>query len=145
MAVWKKYLLEGDAGGLPTPICITLWMDVAFAAWTNMPAAETEFRAVLNTRNKVDLTLASQARIVVCQGAALPAAGAKLKVQWSTNYSTWYDLCEVTLISGTASQVAVGAWTAVGTAAGDKYIRLVGISGDGVADPNFGLITLQVK
>ena len=131
-------------GSLPTPICIELWQDAALTAWTNMPAALTEFRAILNTRTKLDLTSATQSRITVRVGVA-PVVNAKIKVQYSTDETTWVDLCSVTM-PATANKTNVGVWTAVPAGAkADVFIRLVGIDGDGAADPTFGLITLQVK
>lgn len=131
-------------GSIPTPICITLWQDAALTVWTNMPAALTEFRAILNTRTKLDLTSATNSRVTVRVGVA-PVANAKIKVQYSTDQTTWIDLCSVTM-PATADTTNVGVWTAVPAGAkADVFIRLVGIDGNGTADPTFGLITLQVK
>jgi hypothetical protein len=109
-----------------------------------MPAALTEFRAVLNTRTKLDLASANQSRLTVRQAVAA-YAGAQLKVQYSSDEATWYDLCAVAL-STVANVTLAGTWTDVpGGAKGDVCIRVAGIGGDGAADPSFGLITLQVK
>ena len=143
--------VPGDTGapganglnGFPI-LVVTLWQDAALTAWTNMPVAETEFRAILNTRTKIDLTTATESRVTVRVGAA-PAANAKIKIQYSTDESVWVDLCSVTM-PATANKTNVGVWTAVPTGAkADVFIRVVGIDGNGTADPSFGLITLQVK
>jgi polyphosphate kinase 2 (PPK2 family) len=109
-----------------------------------MPAALTEFRGVLNTRTRLDLTTATQSRVIARVGAA-PAANAKIKIQYSTDDSTWYDLCSVTM-PATANLTNVGPWTNVpADAKADVFLRVVGIDGNGTADPTFGLITLGVK
>lgn len=140
----QTWQVPAGGGTLPTPICIELWQDAALTAWTNMPAVLTEFRAILNTRTKLDLTNATYSRITVRVGVA-PAANAKIKVQYSADETTWYDFCSVTM-PATANLTNVGAWTAVNAGAkADVFIRLVGIDGNGAADPTFGLITLQIK
>lgn len=142
---------QGDAGpagsnglnGFPN-ITIPLIAPTALALWTNMPAALTEFLGQTTQRTKIDLTTATQSRITVRIGVA-PVANAKIKVQYSTDESTWVDLCSVTL-PATASKTNIGDWTAVPAGAkADVFLRLAGIDGNGVADPSFGLITLQVK
>ena len=134
---------SGGVSGFPQ-ILVTLWQDAALAAWTNMPAALTEFRAVLNIRTKLDLTLATQSRIIV-KIVVAPVANAKIKVQYSTDESVWADLCSVTM-PATANYTNVGSWTTIPAGAkADVFLRVVGIDGNGVADPTFGLITLGVK
>jgi len=129
--------------GFPN-ILVTLWQDAALTAWTNMPAAETEFRAVLNTRTKIDLTSANNSRVIVRIGTA-PVANAKIKVQYSTDDTNFSDLCSVTM-PATANKTNVGDWTAVpGGAKQDVFVRVVGVDGNGSADPTFGLITLGVN
>ena len=138
------WTVPAGGGSIPTPICITLWQDASLASWANMPAAETEFRNALNTRTKVDLTNSTQSRITVRQ-AIVAYAGSQLKVKYSTDDATWYDLCVVSL-STIANQTLAGTWTNVPAGAkADVFVRVVGIGGNGTADPSFGLITLQVK
>ena len=144
----NKLLRGAGAGVDPTeidmPSCYSLHAPYSFNAWTNMPAAETEFRGIAHIRTKVDLTNASQSRVTVRIGNA-PIANAKIKVQYSTDESTWVDLCSVTM-PATAFTTNIGAWTdAPAGAKADVFLRIVGIDGDGVVDPSFGLITLQVK
>lgn len=137
--------IAGSQGlaGFPQ-ILVTLFMDAALSAWTNMPAALTEFRSILNTRTKLDLTSSTQSRVIARVGVA-PVANAKIKVQYSTDESNWVDLCSVTM-PATANKTNVGDWTDVpGGAKADVFLRLVGIGGNSTADPTFGLITLGVK
>jgi hypothetical protein len=69
-----------------------------------------------------------------------------LNYKYSTNEAAWTDLCSVTLGTGTNATVK-GDWTNIPAAVqnSDVVIRLVGVNGDGVADPTFGLITLQIR
>ena len=136
---------HAGGGSLPTPVNLTLFAGVALKAWTNMPAAETDLFGIANLYySKVDLTNATQSRIVV-RIAVAPVVNAKIKVKYSTDGSTWYDLCSVTM-PATANNTNVGVWTNIPAGAkADVFIKVVGIDGNGTADPSFGLITLQVK
>ena len=129
---------------IPLVGVVTLLQSGAGETWFNMPAALTEFDSISHTRTKLDLTGAVDSRVVVRKGAAAVAT-AKIKVQYSSDESTWADLCEVSL-SITVDVTHVGAWTVVPSGAkADVFVRIVGIDGDGAADPTFGLITLQVR
>lgn len=138
---------HAGGGSLPAPITVLIGGIItgALTAWSNMPAAETEYTAgSTGIRSKIDLTNAVQSRITTRQGV-VAVSGAKLKWQYSTDQTTWYDLCIVNL-STSANQTLVGTWTDVPAGAkADVFIRLVGIDGNGVADPSFGLTSLQVK
>lgn len=125
------------------PMCITLFSDANASAWTNMPAALTEFLAVAVHRTRLPLYNADRARLIARQTIA-GSANAKLKVQYSMDESTWVDLCVVAV--GASTGTKTGAWTDIpATVQQDIYLRLCGIDGDGVADPAFGLIVLQLK
>jgi regulation of enolase protein 1 (concanavalin A-like superfamily) len=109
-----------------------------------MPAAVTEFLGLAIQRTKADLSVATQSRVTVRVGV-VPYANAKIKVQYSTDESAWVDLCSVTM-PATANKTNIGTWTDIPSGAkADVFLRLVGIDGNGVADPSFGLITIQVK
>jgi hypothetical protein len=131
-------------GALPTPVCITLVAVQSFT-WTNMPVALTEFMGDAYARTEVDLTSAAQSRVTVRIRATAPKANAKIIIQYSTDESAWTNLCSVTM-PATANKTNVGTWTDVPAGAkADVFIRIAGQDGDGVIDPNFSLITLQVK
>lgn len=131
-------------GTLPTPVNIPIKHIASATAWSNMPAALTEFPVAGTLRLKADLTNASQSRLIV-RVATAPAANAKIKVQYSADEAAWSDLCSVTM-PATGNKTNVGDWTDVPAGAkADTFLRLVGIDGDGVTDPTFGNITLQAK
>ena len=117
----------------------------AFAV-TNMAAALTALSA--NTRRKVDLTGATQFRVAVTQSVA-GFAGAKLRLQYSTNNSTFNQIDAGTsgdLDVGTGTGVKVGAWTdVVAGAKQDVWLQLYSVGGDGVVDPAFTEIYIQFK
>ncbi len=136
--------IQGEPGVAPAPYTLSLIAPTAFIAWTNMPATLTEFLGLAIQRTKADLSMASESRVTVRNGVA-PYANAKIKVQYSTDESAWIDLCSVTM-PATANKTNIGNWIAIPSGAkADVFIRLVGIDGNGTADPTFGLITLQVK
>lgn len=118
--------------------------DSAVSVWTNMPAAKTELFGVTTHRTKVDLTNVTGVTFVVNVQTA-GVAGSKLRVEYSTDESTWAAL----QATGNAPEVAIDA-TGVKTAAAtidagakaNVFLRVVGISGDGATDPAFGSVAL---
>lgn len=122
---------------------ITLITNHSPNAWTNMPAAATEFGSHTRTRQKVILTNAVDARLTLSVSTAGTAASI-LYVQYSPDGTTWTDLG----ISAPVNTVGdkVSAFVAVPTAAkGDVFLRIMGSGGDGVIDPIFGTIGIGVR
>lgn len=135
----------GPAG--PTFMVVTMQAQGSALAWTNQPAALTEFLGVTRHRTKVDLTNMTQVRLTVAVMTAGTAASV-LRAQYSTDGTNWSYLD-----GGTGPEIAenptglkVSSFVnlTVGAKA-DVFLRIVGLSGDGVVDPAFGLITLQFK
>lgn len=121
--------------------------------WTNMPAALTEIFAnvsgvnVPSSRVQYDLTNASQARFLVNVNT-VGAATSQLRLQYSTDQVSWNYLDGGTgyALGVNTQGLKVSGWEAITAGAlGDVYLRVVGINGDDVADPEFGLIQLQVR
>lgn len=122
-------------------------------AWTNKALALQEFLNTNQRRLTIDMTNATQFRIisdVTVQGVAASVTG----IQYSTDGgTTWRGLdngnsgsnSTVTVSDlGTGSKVS--AWTnlAIGVSA-DVLVRIAGSGGDGVADPAFSNISIQLK
>jgi hypothetical protein len=121
------------------PACVTL--STGQTTWTNQPAALTEFLGGTLYRAKCDLSLFDTARLCARVNAA-GAVNAVLGVQYSTDEVTWTTLCSVGVGS---TGTKAGAWATIPAAAqADVVLRLGGQSGDGVADPAFGLIALEM-
>ena len=125
----------------------------ASAQWTNMPAALTEiFRPTdvnsPSSRVLYDLTDAQQIRFQVSVENA-SSASAELRIQYSTDQSTWNYLDSGNTGLGQnvgSAGLKVSSWSTIASGAkGDVYLRIVGINGDGAADPRFGLIQLQAR
>ena len=99
-------------------------------------------------RIKTDLTSTTQARFFVNVITAGAGASTELRVQYSTDQAAWNYLD-----GGTGPSVAinttglrVSSWATITAGAKqDVFIRVVGINGDGVADPAFGTAELQIK
>lgn len=118
--------------------------------WTDMPSAVTEFLGSTAGRIKYDLTPFSQARLVVRMAAVAGAAGSELRVQYSTDDSTYTNYLDgstgPSTVITTNNTTFAGAWvTIVAAARADVFLRVVGAGGDGVADPVFGTVVLQVR
>ncbi len=134
-----RFPLQITPGRLPQAIPF----QVGQTMWTNMPAAETEFAGILARRMRFDLTGVNKVRISARVQTA-GAAGSVLRFQYSTDENTWADLTPNVAVDAIGTQVS--AWDYIpGAAQADVYIRLVGSGGNGVADPTFGNIYLQLR
>jgi hypothetical protein len=122
---------------------------------TDAPLAVQEFNNTVGRRIKLDLTGVTQFRITAKVNTA-GVSGHKLATQYSTDESTWKYMGSDT---ATGSAPSAGDYVTVDTtgtktssftnltanAKADVFVRLVSLDGDGVADPVFGMVTLQVK
>jgi hypothetical protein len=150
-------MAEGDAidmvesGGTLTLHSIPSQFAFATASltWTNQPSAVTELAGNTLRRRKGVLTHATQARIIVTIGGTAANTGATMAGQYSTDGTTWAYLDGATGPSvsiTTVDSLQVSSWvTLTGAAKADVFLRIVGAGGDGVIDPIFGLIELQVR
>lgn len=119
------------------------------AAWTNMPAAETEFGGQ-QRRLIADLDQYEEVRIIVNKNAVAGAASSQLRGQYSTDSGGSWNAFDgatgpavaVNFVSGVASS---GWVTMAGAAQADVQIRIVGIDGDGALDPSFSIIALEFR
>jgi hypothetical protein len=141
--------LTGAGAATPEtlPLLSENWGSFGNPAWTNQPAGLTELFGTTVGRLKADLTATAQVRLIA-NVATAGAAGAAIRAQHSTDQSSWNYLDGATGPSvgvGTTG-LKVSAWVNVtGAAKADVFIRVVGISGDGTADPAFGNVLLQVR
>lgn len=129
-------------------INITFHAGDSAVSWSSQPVALTEFLGDIIHRLKIDLTnLFTQARLIV-NVAAAGATNAELRVQYSTDQSSWYYLDDLAgprvSLKGTGIKVSDWITLTIGAKA-DVFLRLVGIDGNDVANPAFGLIAVQVR
>ena len=132
------------------PVVVSFVDDVTAAAWTNQPSSLTELLGTTTNRTKYDLTNVTQARIVVNLSAVSASSGAELRVQYSTDQSTWNYLD-----GGTGPSVNVGSGSAglkvssfvnlVVGAKADVYLRVVGVANNSSGDPAFTRVEAQIK
>jgi hypothetical protein len=142
----------GPAGpGPATPANLTLlsenWGSFGNPGWTNQPAPLTELFGSTIGRSKADFSASAQVRLL-CDVAQAGAATAAIRVQYSTDQASWNYLDGATgpSVNLTTTGLKVSSW--VNLAAGakaDVFLRVVGVNGDGTADPGFASILLQVK
>lgn len=135
------------------PFVVTLLAQHGGVTWTNMPAALTEWNGSTRTRTKIDLTHVNLVRLTAA--VATPGvAGAEVRVQHSTDQVNWSYLdgsSGATALDGPGIDIGVdncsaSTWRALTAGAkADVFVRLVGINGNGAADPVVGLITLQLN
>ncbi|HKX72477.1 MAG TPA: hypothetical protein VJM32_00505 [Candidatus Saccharimonadales bacterium] len=125
----------------------------ASAQWTNMPAALTEIFTptdvpVASSRMQYDLTDAQQIRFQVSISTA-GSASAEVRIQYSTDQATWNYLDSGNTGLGhnvSTTGLKVSSWSNIAAGAkGDVYLRVVGLNGDAVADPRFGIIQVQAR
>ena len=140
--VSAKQWASGDPAYIPDTITLN---GTSIRTWTNMPVGLTELPG---SRFAVDLSLARQARLSVdCQLAAF--AGARLGLQFSTDGgSNWsyLDGGNGPNVLLTTAGVQVSPWVVlVAAARADVLIRVGGVGGNGVVDPQVGVVLLQVR
>lgn len=120
--------------------------------WTNMEAATLEFvgtaaSPAIGHRVLANLVGKSSARLYA--RVSVPgASGAKIWVQYSTDEVTWVDLDTTggaTVTLNPNGNKTTSAFTIDPAARRLVYMRIVGSGGDGVADPSFGQIQLEVE
>lgn len=114
--------------------------------WTNMPSAETELQGRTSYRRIIDMRGFTNARICVSMGGNDGATNAVLKAQYSANSgSTWADLTTGASIN-TIDVVTVSTSSTIPAPAKIQscWLRIVGVDGDGVKDPNITGITLEL-
>jgi hypothetical protein len=139
----------GPAWSYNRPFVVTIFAGNNNLTWTNMPAAVTELAGVTRYRTIVDLTNVTQARITVVV-MVVGSVYSELAVQYSKDQVSWFYLD-----GSNGPAVGVGVFTGVvfsfwanitpDARADLVYLRIVGRNGDGVADPQFGLITVQFR
>lgn len=104
--------------------------------WTNMGAGSAEYMDAVTRRTLVDLSELDLVRFVLGVHVA-GAAAATLKVQYTadlTGVAGWADLTATLALNPTGMKFTTAA--AIPEAAKTVVLlRLVGVSGDGVADP----------
>jgi hypothetical protein len=138
--IWKPL-------GSLIPVTVFTFVENAAVTWTNMPSATTEFLGIQNlTRFKLDLSNAREIRVVTFV-QTIGAANAKLGVEfWNGSAWTSIGVTDNAPVSINVSGEMSGAWTVIASAArADVPVRIVGVSGDGVIDPIFANVAIQVR
>ena len=135
--------------------------DITFVAantattWTAMPSAVTEFRGLTNYRIRADLSGALEMRLCV-RVLVAGAVGSNLRPQFSLDGGATFTNLSASefdwnppgraLIDTAGQDVQHSGWRTIATSAQtDVLLRLVGQGGDGVASPEFGVITLGLR
>ena len=120
----------------------------AVITWTNMAATLTEIFGLTAHRLKFDLAGFHQARLVVNVEAAGHSTPALIRGQYSTDESSWayLDGTSAPSVDISATGTKVSGWVdLVAAAQDDVFLRIVGLDGDGIVDPQFGLIAIEVR
>jgi hypothetical protein len=148
---------EGPVGppgppGLPGPTLpeglTVLSTSLLPPSWSNQPAAVTELLGSTRFRLKYDLSNATAARLIVNVVAAGAATPAKLRLQYSTDLLTWNYMDDVSgpSVDIDTTGLKVSGWTTLAPEArADVYLRVVGLDGNGSADPSLGLLQTQIR
>lgn len=114
--------------------------------WQNMPAALTELFGNAAQEQQADLTFCTQARLIVNVSTA-GFAGSGLRAQYWTGAAWAYldgSAGPECILTSTGLIVSSFVTLAAGAKA-DVKLRIVGINGDGIVDPVFGVIALEVR
>jgi hypothetical protein len=121
----------------------SLCMSTGNVTWTNMPAAATELFGLTHRRAKKDLTDVHKVRLVA-RVSTPGSVNAVLRAEYSVDESAWQSLTTSTLSIATPAGTKASAWDELPAGArGDVFIRVMGQSGDGTADPVVGNVYLE--
>ncbi len=131
----------GGSSGGPISVVHFLPMDTV---WTDMPAADTEFKGSNIRRTRIDMTGSNTIRLGMSLNSGV-STGATIRVQYSTDLTTWTDMGTSITSAVQGLQVATSWATVPAGAKADVFLRLMGQGGDGVADPGFLQVFVQVK
>lgn len=145
-----------DSTKYATPIEIVFVAQVTATAWTDMPSALTEFVGNTRHRRRKNLSNVTEWRLAVHMTIA-GVAGSKMGVQYSIDAgTTWKGLDNGTAATQSTNVLAldqgtnislVSSWAAINSEAriNDCLLRITGNAGDGVIDPTFLIIALEVR
>jgi len=133
--------LDPPIGG-PEPMHVSFYInDGGSGQIANAPAAPTEIFGNTKRRTAADLTGYTQARVmatVVTTGALTSRLCLRAS---SDDGATWTALADVGIGS---TGFKTGAWTAL-PVAGDVWLRVDEVDGNGTADPAFGRIDAEFR
>lgn len=138
---------NADHLSIPFEVCLLTTANVALAGTASATAGTEMWTTSKPTRNRIDLSVASQFRLVVTVTALGSATTAGVKVQYmTTNAATWAgtDIGATTnslvVGSGTAGTVFDLGWQtlAAGAQVDNLYIALAVSVAFGTTAPSFG-------
>jgi hypothetical protein len=112
---------------------------------TNIPLALDEVGTELRTKENLVTAVSCSVSAKVIE--ATSAAGSVMKIQYSTDESTWNDLHANQInLNSAATQLTTEEAIPSGAKNSNTYLRLVTISGDGTSSSNakVGNVTLNV-
>ncbi len=130
-----------------------LYSPTSAVTWTNQPSADTELYGTTNgpySRKKLDLSGFSQFRLTATLTAG-GSSGAKLRVRYSTDQSTWLNLEDTTTTADldivTTGNAKVGTLgNIVAAAKADVFLQIIGTGAStNTGDPSFRMIAIQFK
>jgi len=126
----------------PHVLCLLAPGSTAFT-WTNMPAALTEFLGLTIHRQGGSLQKIEEVRLVA-NVIVVGQAGGVLRAQWSTGGAFADFATNGAQIPIDSTGFKRSAWVSIPTAArGDCALRIVGVGGNGVLDPQFGVVLIE--
>lgn len=125
----------------------------AQGTWTNMAAAKQFYLNTDRTITKTDLTGYTQCRLLVMKSSVAGAASAIMYLEYKTG--TFSSNPANYTIIGTSVQVSLNVanthletdWIDIAAAArvDDVWLAITGDGGDGVIDPQFGVIAAEFR
>lgn len=139
--------------GSARSLSVTLVLSAGSTAWANMPGAATLMYGNAATVRAVDLSAYTQCRLTVSQFNAA-ASPAHLRLRYSASaagsagsYSAISaSECEVALGTSAGMHYLDSGWETLDAGAiGEVYIAVVGVDGDGAADPAFLAVTAEFR
>jgi len=120
--------------------------------FTDMPPTAAFLNNAQRHATKFDLTRYTQARLVVHKLGTAGATGAKLHFRYFGSYSSTpgdylqAGVTEISVAIDTTDTMLDSGWIDLASGAkSDKFLAIIGVGGDGAADPQMGHVHVNVR
>lgn len=129
-----------------TKLTWTVISDTAGVTWLAQPAATTELLGLTQFRTKLDLSGYDEVRLNAIV-ATVGLSGSTLSVQYAEDCSSWADISATNpTVALDATSMKTSVWQKLAANAKDDVcLRIVGTGGNGILNPVFNSLNVQLR